>query len=188
MVKGVLVLLLAFNMLAAEGPVSPQIQGYTVENQYEGKDGTIYYESQKLEVLEMGQTPEAQNEPQRNIQSDPRPYAERKDYVNNEQSADTSKAFQDQRPYAERKDFVNNEPSADTAHPLMDQRPYAERKDFVSLQEDPTIEWIVGKTSTDITFAVVNNKVVAYKTTTYLLALKPKAPEAPTNASNSYSV
>lgn len=166
MVKGILVLLLAFNMLAAEEPASPQIHGYTVENQYEGKDGTIYYESQKLEVLDMGQAPEAQNEPQKNIQSDPRPYAERKDYVNNEQSADTSKALQDQRPYAERKDFVSLQEG----------------------QDNPTIEWIVGKTSTDITFAVVNNKVVAYKTTTYLLALKPKAPEAPTNASNSYSV
>lgn len=165
MVKEILIILLAFNFLVVQegfAAVSPpQSQSYKVESQYEGADGTIYYKTQQMEVISMGPASGDQIEPQKDIHVDKRPFAERKDFVNNE---------------------TYNE------SPFLDSRPFAERKDFVSLQEgksNPTIEWIVGKTSTDITFAVVSNELIAYKTTTYLIAMKPKIQEQTNTQKNS---
>lgn len=156
MMKGLLIFFLSFSLLSAQEPSTPapQAQSYLVEEQFEGPDGILYYKSEKVEVFGVGDHEQAEVQPQKDLSIE-------------------------QHPYAERKDFVNNETQS-TKAPFVDKRPYAERKDFVSLNEgenNTTIEWIVGKTTTDIRFAVISDQVVAYKTTTYLLALKPKVQE-----------
>lgn len=160
--KGILVILLTFNLVSAEGAVvTPPV----AQTQSYEENGVVYYKSQKVEALSLGEPAEAHNETQKDVTTDKRSYAERKDFVNNEQQTSS--------PYFQ-----------------QDTRPYAERKDFVSLQEgqsNPSIEWIVGKTTTDITYMVVSNELVAYKTTTYLIALKPKALEQ-TQQSSLYNV
>jgi hypothetical protein len=42
-------------------------------------------------------------------------------------------------------------------------------------EPNQTIEWIFGNKNLDISYAYISNELYMYKTTTYTLALKPKA-------------
>ena len=182
MMKLIIIILASFSLLSAEdtAAAAPNIQSkmYSIEGQYEGKDGTFYYKAQQVEIIAM----EAGRIDRQQSNNTPKPLQERHDLVNNESTFNKDRRL-DKRPYEERKDFVSSDSSKELN---LDKRPYEERKDFVNNElptnlfltgvgkPNQTIDWIYGNKNIDISFGFVSNELYMYKTTTYLMVVKPK--------------